>query len=125
MEYYELCHRLDWVKEKLELTSQEIADRTNIPRQSIDKLIKGHRTGQYERLEYLALTLNTFWQKRFKVNFPKFDGDPVEKITFLWLTLGEDFLTTRAKKRIQEIEIYYQEKMNELHEQIGALRGRK
>lgn len=104
--------RLEYIKKKLNLTYQDIARDTFVPKTTIFDLVKGRRTTYYELLEYLAYYFDKKWQDKYSRNYPLFKNKELEKITFEWLVLGHNKTFQEHKKHISELkEHFYLENM--------------
>lgn len=101
--------RLEWVREKLELSQRQVCLATDIPFSSYCGREGGVRAELVEEYLVLAQFFNRLWQKRFTEGKPWHDGQEIKKISAEWIMFGHSDLEANAETIIQEYQIKIRE----------------
>jgi len=94
--------RLEWVRNKLELTQKEVSEATGIPRSSYCYREAGCRTDFLEEYLVLAVYFNGEWQKKFTGYKPEFGGVEVKTVSTEWLMFGRNEVEENAQIILDE-----------------------
>lgn len=101
--------RLQWCREKLELTQRGVCEATGIPTSSYCGREGGIRTDFWEEMLVLAVFFDREWQKKFTEGYPQYNNQEMRRITVDWLFFGQDELSKNAEVLIKEFRIHLEE----------------
>ena len=104
--------RLEWIRNKLELTQRQVCEATGIPASSYCGRECGVRAELVEEYLVLATFYNQHWQKKYTHAKPYYQGEEIKKITIEWILFGRNDVEANAQAIIDE----YQMRIKELEE---------
>lgn len=111
-ELNQIGKRLEWVRNKLELSQREVCLATQMPPSSYHGRECGVRPELVEEFLVRAMFFNKLWVKKYTSGFPMYCGQEVKKISTEWLMFGHSDIEANAEAIIQE----YQIKLKEMEE---------
>lgn len=111
--------RLRFVREALGLRISDIVKATNIPRATYADMEQGTRSRYYEEVYQLVQYLNEKWTD--SNCRARYQDEPIEGISFVWITLGLD-PDKEAREKFQELRAQFFKREFNLINQINQLK---
>jgi len=80
--------RIYWARKILGLTQQKIVDETGIPLSSYNGREAGVRSIYYEDYLMIARFFDSVWKRKFKRDYPEYNGNVIRSIKVVWILFG-------------------------------------